>query len=188
MSKIIITKNNYFRIALSELMQKYNAGNSYYAIDLDCSTNLDKLLSIFSRCEEKNCTVFLFGSRGVYAELFSCFNVISMNQSVEAIASLIRKNYSTSPVHLIEYIASCHSLTRLSTSQIKICLLDRKQNISLALEMLVVNRSTIYRHINMAASKYNFDSLVNFRCFISREFCNADLELLASSSVHSFSA
>lgn len=188
MPGLIISDNIYFRIALSELMNKSNDWKWMCVIDLDCCKSLDELLIIFTNCEEKGYEIFLSGSRGIYFELFSGFNIIDVNLPIEKVELFFRQCNGLSPTHLIEHISSCRSLAKLNTLQINICHLDRNKKISVAPFLLNLTLSSIYRNINLAASRLHFQSLLNFRYFIMKEISNEDFEgLLCSHPLYSLS-
>jgi hypothetical protein len=166
-------------MALSELIDRDYLDKKFCVIDLDCCSNLNEIIDIISIWEAYNGRgIFLMGSKGIYSELFSCFDVIDANLSIDIICRILNKGEGLSSVQLRKYILSCRSLEMLTVSQVRICLLDRNMLINSAPDIVGLNISSVYRHINNASRALNFKSIINFRCFISKEFTDTELAVL----------
>lgn len=178
MNKHIITHNNYLKIALRDIMDKYYTDSDYIMIDLDCSSNLQEIASYAGLCKRSHYKLFFVGSKGIYSELFSNFNVIDLNNSCHSVKNKLIDHEAINPDEVHEYIQSVKKLERLTHGQIKICLLDRRKELRIAPAVMRLNTSSVYRNIWIAAKKLNFSSLLNFRTFIKNEYSNEELECL----------
>lgn len=175
MNKHIITRNIYLEIALRNLMDKYYTYIDYIMIDLDSSSSLKEIALYTVLSNYFRCKLFLVGSKGIYSELFSSFNVIDLNQSLHFVRSKLIDSKSVNPDEICAFIESVKKLDRLTQGQIKLCLLDRMQELRLAPAVMSLNTSSVYRNIWLAAKKLNFSSLLNFRTFIANEYSNEEL-------------
>lgn len=174
----IITHNTFLKVALHELFREFNGNSSYYIIDLDNSADLNEILQHTMQSSYLNCKLFLCGSKGVYSELFSAFDVISLDDPLVEIREQIRHDQTINQKDIEEFIQSVRKLESLTYCQRKICLLDRMHRLATAPTILNLNTSSIYRNIWLAARKLNFNTLLNFRVFIKNEYSNEELNLL----------
>lgn len=174
----IITHNHFLKSALHTILNEIQVDGNYCIIDLDCLAGLNEIYQYAMRCKCLNFPLFLCGSKGVYSELFSCFNVIDLNEPVEEIKAKIKQRQIINPADIEQYIRSVRKLETLTHCQIKICQLDRMHRLTAAPAIVNLNVSSIYRNIWQAARKLNFNSLINFRVFIRNEYSNEELQLL----------
>ncbi|EPF2241837.1 hypothetical protein ACSP9K_000169 [Citrobacter werkmanii] len=170
MGHTISTSNYYLAIALQDIIKELRCGQNICIIDLNCCLCLNDLFDIVSQCSNDGALIYLIGGQGIYSELLGCFDVIDMNESINAIQMFIRRRKGVSPVQLNRYIVSCLALDKLSKSQIHISILSGKMKISSVGEVVNLSVASVHNQIRISARKMNFSSLLRFRYFISKEF------------------
>lgn len=178
MHKHIITRNNYLKIALCEIMDKHYTCSDYIMIDLDCSSELKEISFYASLCKYFRWKLFFIGGKGIYSELFSSFNIIDLNESVNSVTNKLSYNGTINPDEVRKYIKSVRKLEKLTQDQIKLCLLDLMQDLRIAPRVMSLNTSSVYRNIWIAAKKLNFSSRLHFRTFIKNEYSIEQLKCL----------
>lgn len=178
MNATIYTNNNYLKLALFSLINKIEGDLDFYILDLDSCNSLHEILRHIVNCEDRGIELYLIGGRSIYAELFSCFDMIDINLSLDYIQEYLNGSSKIKLSELKDFIASCRMLEQLTLKQINICLLDRMRKTHIASEIMNLNISSIYRNLSRSVELLNFKSLLNFRLFIMNEFTDDDLALL----------
>lgn len=134
MASLILTRNTFYRVALTWLINRYFPYREMCLIDLEGCSKLQNLMKVIEAHDFSNkVEIFFFGDSGIYSELFSKFDVISGSCTQKEFINHVSSTRGISIDKFSEHVASCRALKNLTRSQVRACVLMRhKTNYTIA--------------------------------------------------------
>lgn len=171
MSLIVLSKNNFLNIAISNIYEEsfYNESN-VCVIDLESFGSLREIFYELQRNKLSNdSSILLLGDRCLCSRMLSPLKVMSLSSPVKTIKLNIFRGCSLD--ELLNLITLNLTLKRLTIRELVVANVLRTENsIKHAALKKSLNSKDIYNKAALAAVKLNLRSIKDFRFFLNKEF------------------
>ncbi|MCL5635728.1 hypothetical protein M5Y66_14680 [Enterobacter vonholyi] len=171
MALVVLTKNNFLRLALHSVYDELNLREDTCVIDTESFNALiDILYEIYSR-DLVSCRRILLVGDDIGSKILFPLNVISLDSPLTVLKNQMHTGYRLKAV--LERIYECRRLVALTDSERLFAQYYSSRNsIKNIARRIGLSEKTVYQQTASAAAKLNLRSGKEFLLFLDREFSN----------------
>ena len=172
MSLVVLTKNNFLRLALHSIYDELDLKENTCVIDTESfSALIDILYEIYTRDLVSFRRVILLGGDDIGSKILFPLNVISLDSPLTVLKNKMYTGYSLKTV--LERIHECRRLVALTDGERLFAQYYSSRNsIKNIARRIGLSEKTVYHQTASAAAKLNLRSGKEFLLFLDREFSN----------------
>lgn len=172
MSLVVLTENNFLRLALDSIYDELDLTESTCVIDTESFNALIEILyEIYTRGVVSYRRVVLLGDNNIGSKLLFPLNVISLDSPLTVLKNQMSTGYSLKTV--LERIYECRKLVALTDGERLFAhYYSSRKSIKSIARRIGLSEKTVYQQTASAAAKLNLRSGKEFLLFLDREFSN----------------